>query len=164
MMIRKLLTAAAVSVALSGAAFADGQDKMYDLQGGYLGLLEIIGDVEDTRGVPYALLEMDDHGLMFYVDREAVYVTLTTDNPIITEQRSFDGFWVSNGTPDEALREDCPADFMRDHLGKEHKLYGNLSWTNTALEDGNLIFRVDLGFCDGPVAAGRLMIRNKPQS
>ncbi len=150
-LIRNFTVAALLNIASGGLSFADGQYKLYHVGGEYIGVLELLDDVEDTRGVPYARLDLPDAKMMFYVDRDAVYVRLDPANPVFTQRRRYDGFWIGYATNEDEKWQDCPADFMRDHTGKEHKLYGNISWINTGFDDASVYVELNLGICDQPV-------------
>ena len=151
MNMKTLLTTAALSCAIVAPVYADGAYTIFGYRGGDIGKLVLVDDVEDTRGVPWARLKMEKTKKMFYVDRDAVYVTLDPQNPVITEKRSFTGWWISYAKPGEGNWNDCPKDFMRDHKGKEHKLYGNAKWTNTSLQGGDVSFKLEIGFCEEPI-------------
>ena len=148
---KTILAATALSFAIAAPAFADGTYNIFGYRGGDIGKLVLIDKVEDTRGVPWARLEMKSTKMTFYVDRDAVYLKLDPKNPIITEKREFQAWWISHAKPGEGNWDDCPKDFMRDHRGKEHKLYGNAKWTNTSLEGSEISFKLEIGFCEKPI-------------
>lgn len=148
---KTLLAAAAFSIAIGAPAYADGVYDIFGYRGGSIGELVLVDNVEDTRGVPWARLKMENMKLMFYVDRRAVYVDIDPKNPVITEKETFVGWWISYGKPDEQQWDNCPEDFMRDHEGNEHKLYGNAEWTNTSLNGAEISFTLDIGFCEGQI-------------
>lgn len=135
----------------AAAALADGVDKMYDYREGYIDELEIIGDIVFPGEGPYALFEMADMQMRFYVPPDAAYVQIDPSNPIISQQRPFEGGWVSTAAPGNERWADCPGAPVFDHEGQRRRVYGDLVWTYLGLEDGDLFFKLQIGHCDGPV-------------
>ena len=151
MSIKTLLAATALSCAIVAPAFADGVYNIFGYRGGDIGKLVLIDDIEDTRGIPWARLKMEKTKMMFYIDQDAIYVDIDPKNPVIAKKRSFTGWWISYAKPGEGNWDNCPKDFMRDHKGKKHKLYGNAKWTNTSLEGAEISFKLEIGFCEEPI-------------
>lgn len=132
-------------------AFADGVDKMYDYREGYIDEIEIVGDATFPNGETFAVFEMFDMQMRFYVPQDAVYVMMTADNPVISQQIPFEGGWVSTAAPGQERWSNCPGAPISDHNGQMRGVYGDLVWTNTRLENNDLYFSLQIGHCDDPV-------------
>jgi hypothetical protein len=144
--------ATAVVLSLTGPALADGVDPLYDQNGNYIGDVEIVGDVFNQSGVEFARLDIPSMRMTLYVDPEAVYVTLTQDNPIIQQQTPFYGYWIGWDPDPSGLWSACDYDTYPDHTGRQYRLYGDLVWTNLSLSNNwDLEFAIDIGHCGGPV-------------
>jgi|GEM_PF-3103076 len=141
-LIKTLTTLLALS--LPQAALADGQYAMYTPDGDSLGLLEIVGDVSPEL----VLFTLADHGIQIYVPPEAAYVTIDTTNPWIDTTTQYKGWWVS--TDDDYIKT-CDTE-IADHDAVPRTLWGDVVWTNTALDDAlNITFTIDVSVCDGDV-------------
>ncbi|MGP6086450.1 hypothetical protein [Antarctobacter jejuensis] len=140
--------AAALMIALSTVASADGIDPLYDNDGSYIGDVEIIGDVVGTNGADYARLDIPALSLSLYVDPDAIYVMLTKDNPIINDQIPFGGYWIGRHPTRSGLWSECDFDSFPDETGRPFKSFGDLIWTNLSYsEEEGLLFAIDLGHC-----------------
>ncbi len=77
---------------------------------------------------------------------------LTHDNPIIQQQTPFYGYWIGYDPDPSGKWAPCDLDTYPDHTGRQHRLYGDLVWTNLSLSnDYDLEFAIDIGHCGGPV-------------
>lgn len=128
---------------------ADGVDPIFNPDGIFIDDIEIIGDVTMPSGQTYAVLEMSSEHMRFYVDPDAIYVTMDESNPIIVKQTPFHGFWLSTQTIDNTNWPACRSEAF-DEYGKPYQAYGDLNWTNTGIADNGyeLAFIIDLGTCD----------------
>lgn len=129
-------------------AHADGVDAVIKADGNYIDDIEIIGDATLPSGEVFAVLEMRNQHLKFFVDPDAIYVMMDKDNPILTEQTPFDGFWISTQSVHSADWPPCRARVL-DENGARYLVHGTLVWTNTAIADNgyDLAFTIDLGTC-----------------
>ena len=130
-------------------AHADGVYPMFAADGGYIDDIEIIGDVTLPSGEVLAALEMRNQYLKFFVDPDGIYVTMLEDNPILTQQKPFYGYWVSTQSVDIADWPACDYE-VSDEFGTPYLAHGTLVWTNTAIADNGyeLAFNIDLGTCN----------------
>ncbi len=146
--------AVAVVLACAGPAMADGVNPLYDMDGNYIGDVEIVGDVVDQTGTEYARLDVRSLRLTLYVDPDAVYVMLDPNNPIIRGQTPFSGFWIGWDPDPSGQWRRCDYGVYPDHTGRDHQLYGDLTWTNLRYSDHeDLVFAVDLGFCGDQITS-----------
>ncbi len=134
---------AVLALSLPTVAQADGQYDMYTHEGERLGVLEIVRDISPD----FVLFKIDDLEMNLYVPPEAAYVTIDTRNPWIDTQARYQGSWV---TTDAVASNTCGGEEVDDHDGIPRKLWGDLVWTNTALDDDlNITFTIDLSACGG---------------
>lgn len=148
--ILKPLTAGAMALAIAGPALADGVYKMYDYREGYVDELEIIGDVV-LDGETFALFEMKNMQMQFYVPQDAAYVMVEASNPIIANNQVFEGGWTSTAPPGEERWAPCSGDAVTDHNSQDRAVWGEMTWTYTALDNYDLHFKLGLGHCDGEI-------------
>jgi hypothetical protein len=97
------------------------------------------------------MLEMREQHLRFYVDPDAIYVTLMDDNPILIKQQPFNEFWVSTASVDYTGLTVCSHEIW-DENGESYPAHGSIVWTNSGIAANGyeLAFTIDLGTCDGP--------------
>lgn len=150
---KKMMSATAVTVcvlsAFPSASNADGVSAVYTTDGRFIDDIEIVGDVTMPSGETYAVLEMMSEHMRFYVDPEAIYVTLDNNNPILTEQTRFQGFWLDQRTSDNTIWPACQTEAF-DEFGTAYQAHGDLIWANTGIADNgyDLWFYIELGTCD----------------
>ncbi|MFT5061082.1 MAG: hypothetical protein ACI9VX_001250 [Dinoroseobacter sp.] len=150
--IKTLATGVGILALGTFGAHADGVNPIFYADGGYIDDIEIIGDVVMPTGIEYAVLEMREQHLRFYVDPDAIYVTMIDDNPILTRQLPFNGFWVSTASVDYTGLTVC-SDEIRDENGESYPAHGSVIWTNSGIAANGyeLAFTIDRGTCDRPV-------------
>jgi hypothetical protein len=150
--IKTLATGVGILALGTFGAHADGINPIFYADGGYIDDIEIMGDVVMSNGIEYAVLEMREQHLRFYVDPDAIYVTMLVDNPILTRQLPFNGFWVSTASVDYTGLTVCSAE-IRDESGESYPAHGSVVWTNSGIAANGyeLAFTIDLGTCDRPV-------------
>jgi len=146
---RTLLTCATLGGALAGAAWADGIDPVYSVDGVYMDDIEIMGDVRLPDGKEYAMLEMRNLNMRFYIDPDAIYVMMEDNNPILVNDTPFNGYWVSTVSLDVGNWPGCDY-YFEDHEGFSRRAFGNVTWTNTGIADNGyeLEFLIDIGTCN----------------
>lgn len=132
----------------ASTALADGVDKMYDYRGGYIDELSIIGDVTFPDGETYALFEMAEMDMLFYIPQDAAYVMIDATNPIIANQQPFEGGWISTAAPGDDRWGACPGEPVYDHNDQPRYTYGDVIWTYTGLDNYDLYFSLQLGHCE----------------
>lgn len=136
--------------ALPTISEADGFSAVYTPDGRFIDTIEIVGDVTMPSGETYAVLEMPSEHMRFYVDPDAIYVMLDSNNPILTRRTPFRGFWLDQRTIDNTAWPACPTEAF-DEFGAPYQAHGTLVWANTGIaENGyDLQFQIQLGTCDG---------------
>jgi hypothetical protein len=138
---------------LTSAAHADGMDNMFDAQGTYIDTLEIIDDVYwSFWGGDVARFQMAAMDMTFYIPQDAAYITIDASNPIIAGKIPHYGVWVSTAGPGRERWPDCPGAPLLDHQGVPRPVWGDVTYTWTALEGYDLYFNLKLGFCGGEVS------------
>jgi hypothetical protein len=150
--IKTLATGVGILAFGTVGAHADGINPIFYADGGYIDDIEIMGDVVMSNGIEYAMLEMRERNLRFYVDPDAIYVMMFDDNPILTNRQPFNGFWVLNESPDYSGDWPVCLDEIRDENGASYPAHGSIVWTNSGIAANGyeLAFTIDLGTCDGP--------------
>ena len=145
----KLLFGTVTAAFAATAAIADGVYKMYDYREGYIDEFEIVGDVTGPDGNQYAMFEMRDMKMVFYIPPEAAYVTISHDNPIIANNIPYSGYWVSTAAPGEAQWDSCNNGSVPDHNGVPRPLWGDLVhvYTELSADTYDLYFKLQIGSC-----------------
>ncbi|AZV78427.1 hypothetical protein EBB79_11410 [Parasedimentitalea marina] len=166
--IKNLGAGIGLSVFCTLPAYADGIDQMFTADGNYIDEIEVIGDVEVASGETMALLEMRAQHMKFYVDPDAIYVTMDENNPILTENKPFFGFWVSTQSPDISDWPNCGYNVVDEH-GTPYDAHGTLVWTNTDIAPNgySLAYSIDIGICEKgqqPWAYSRASIEMSPDA
>ena len=146
--IKNLVAGFSLSLFSALPAYADGVDQIFKADGTFIDEIEIVGDVVMDSGETLALLEMRAKEMKFFVDPDAVYVTLYDENPILTENKEFYGFWVSTRPPGASEWPDCGYNVVDDQ-GTAYDAHGTLVWTNTDIAPNgySLAYSIDLGTC-----------------
>jgi len=143
------MAAALLACGIVSPAAADGVYKMYNSDGTYIDEIEIIEDVTSASGEEFAVFEMADMHMRFYIDPDAAYVTMVEDNPVFTEQRPFYGYWVSTASPDVGEWPICGG-ARNIETGEQFRVFGELVWRNYGIAPNGygIAFSVDLGTCN----------------
>jgi hypothetical protein len=167
-LIKTLVSGTALSLLCAFPAYSDGVDQMFTADGAYIDDIEIVGDVVMDSGEELVLLEMREQHMKFFVDPEAIYVTMDPNNPILTENKQFFGFWVSTQSVDVSDWSNCGYNVVDDQ-GVPYDAHGTLVWTNTDIAPNgySLAYGIDLGVCEKgqqPWAYSRAAIEMSPDA
>lgn len=147
--VKNLAAGLVISTLSVFTAQADGLYQMFSGNGDYIDDIEIIGDVTLPSGQTMAALEMRNEHMKFFVDPEGIYVTLVENNPILTEQRPFFGYWISTQSVDIGDRPACDFE-VQDEYGAYYQVHGYVMWTNTGMtENYDIAFNIAIGDCGG---------------
>ncbi|MEL7116101.1 MAG: hypothetical protein AAGP08_10990 [Pseudomonadota bacterium] len=134
------------------SAAADGVDKMYNYLGEYVDEFEIMGDVYVPDEGEYAHFEMDHINARIYIPKDAAYVSIDANNPIIRDSVAFEGGWVSTASPDEEGYRPCADGPVYDHEYVARDVWGEIEYRYLYLDGAyDLYFQMRRSVCGGPM-------------